>query len=342
MSLTQIIKDFLFMAFRRILKKKKNNKKVDPPDASPKKQVLVPEKNGSLLGSNSEIRISKSGNIIQRLYRDKAHGMATVGLWFPLFAGAWLVSGVVLKNLLLLSLCTTPLILIHLSAHLKEIREVPFRKELEILLVVLAVAVPLFIFNRYGNLLLPISSGLANLFYLYIKHRPPTTTTQSITQSLLCFMFPGLLAEIGVLSQMHTIENPDINKAYIGYSILGIIPGSVLAARELLLQYPIFQKARWTLSVQTMNKKGEPVSRPGSFTRLVVITMILGPAFPALQLPFNLIPDSFLLASLAFIYLPKIAQKIQDSPDNHPSQAIHLANLGLALGITMFIAALLT
>jgi len=292
--------------------------------------------------SNPNLKKLKSKGIIERLYQDRAKGVATLALWLPLFTACWIVSGIFLNNLLLLTLSVLPLLFFHLYFYLNESNEIPFNRELKIILIGFGILSPLLIYFHFNNALLSIICLLSNAIYFLIKNIETDSIKKVFLKSFLLFLILGLFAQIGILSQTSQSNNLNEFKFNLIYSVLGLIPGSLLAAREMLIHFELFKKNGWKLSTEALNKKGEKVYRPASFTRLIVITMILGPAFPALQLPFTLLPDAFLISSLAFIYIPKIAQKIQDSENNHYEQIINLAQLSLALGFLCLIAGLVS
>lgn len=344
------------MAFRR-LKNKNKRKKESIKSPLLHKQNKDTTTTSSHTGRSSEIEhisatatqtksINNDKSIRHKLYKNKAEGMAEVATWIPLFSACWLVSGIVLNNIPILSLCALPLIIINMIARSRDNRtdSIPFYKELEIFELIISLLCPLLLWHWYSLSELAVISLLANLAYYYLHNKKRESVPDALFRSLLRFIFPGLLAQAGILSQLEIVPHLETSKEqsiYLGYIILGIVPGSLLASRELLLHHHIFDKAGWKLQIEKTNSKGEKFIRPGAFTKLAVITMILGPAIPALQLPFRILPDTFLLASLSFLVLPKVAEKIQDSSKNYPFLCIHLANLATALGVLMFIAALL-
>jgi hypothetical protein len=323
------------MAFRR-LRSKKRKKTKDP--------VLTPERNGTTLNSTLRPSYQKSKGIKDNLYRNNAEGMSRVATWLPLFVGAWLVSGLLLTNLTLFSLLVIPMIALQILLHGKQERPIPFEKEFELALLIGVILFPLLLFHWYGNPYMALLSFLANVCSFYLAKYTRRNVLQSILRSILQSILPALLAQIGVMSQLPLAklsEQSNLMDIYFGYFVLGIVPGTILGARELLLAYPLFKAEGWTLQTKHLTKDQNEKTRPGSFTRLVVIILIIGPAIPSLLLPFSLFPETFLIASLSFLVLPKIAEKIQKNENEYNLLTIHLSNLSGAMGIAMLIAGLL-
>jgi uncharacterized membrane protein YjjP (DUF1212 family) len=337
------------MAFRRLRSKKtkKNLKSASRKSSISKKtniSTVSPGLNGTALDKNINPPYQKSKGIKDNLYRNNAEGMSRVATWIPLFVGAWLVSGLFLTNLTLFSLLVTPMIAVQILLHGKKDRSIPFEKEFEMALLTGMVLFPLLLLHWYGNPSITLLSFFANLLSFYLKKHESRNVPQSIIRSLLQSILPALLAQMGVMSQLSLeklSEQSGILEMYYGYFVLGIVPGTILGARELLLAYPVFKSEGWTLQTRYTTRENIEKTRPGSFTRLVVIILIIGPAIPSLLLPFSLFPETFLIASLSFLVLPKIAEKIQKEESEYDLLTIHLSNLSAAMGIAMLIAGLL-
>jgi hypothetical protein len=334
------------MAFRRLKsgrKRRKANKKF--PDQKNTDSQITPLANGTPLQNTQDTSHERARSLRERLYDDEGLGMSYVASWFPLFAGAWLVSGITLQNIEILSLCIFPLIFTHLASHAKTQYQIPFLREMRILVLVISILFPLIINNWYSHAALSVISGSANVAYFLTSYGNARSIPHSLALSLITFLFPGLLAQIGIMSQLTPGTQSEVTSFtsfYPGYSILGLVPGSILAARTLLLSRSLFLDAGWTLNTTKRDKKGNETVRPGSFARLVVLVMILGPAIPSVQLPFRLLPDSFLLASAALLLLPKTAEAIQSPNANYSQICILLANLAFGLGVLMFLAGIIS
>lgn len=354
------------MAFRRIIKKKKIKKErktsqVESYSSNGSSTHFRPEKNGSALShiKDSSNEMSKK-SLSYRLYSNKAEGLSRLVMWVPLFMGAWLVSGIILINISILTILILPLLFLTLVGKGSRATSIPFKKELDLVSLVFLLSCSLALYYWFSGAMIGVLLFVIGLMCFYLERTSSQTVMQAFSRAILISFVPALLSQAGVLSQLYGVS-PDLlagasskdYEFYFGYLILGFVPGTILGGRELLLSYPIFKKANWTIeypvssrfslrsSENKDNKDSNQLKRPGGFTRAVVVFLILGPAIPALTLPFQIFPETFLITSLAFFLIPKIAETIQNEPSKYPLLSIQLANLSALLAILMFVGALL-
>ena len=76
---------------------------------------------------------------------------------------------------------------------------------------------------------------------------------------------------------------------------------------------------------------------------MVIFFIIIGPAIPAMLLPFEILPNTFISSSLVFFIIPKIADRIQNTSGAEELKvtSIYLAMLAFGLEILVFLSALL-
>jgi hypothetical protein len=149
-------------------------------------------------------------------------------------------------------------------------------------------------------------------------------------------------SQMSILSQIPFIN---LSRIFLGYSLMGLIPGTVLASRCILLNADKFLADGWTIgSLKKSDRKGVEKDVPTNYTKLVMFLLIIGPAIPAILMPFNILPTAFLSSSALFFILPKLADKIQNAtePETLRLSSISVTLLALGLEITLFLATIVS
>ncbi|HMO16488.1 MAG TPA: hypothetical protein PKA63_01670 [Oligoflexia bacterium] len=342
------------MSFRKILKKRYKKKIPQNPTSGNNEFFDTSHSNNGshdLNYTNSPNTSSTPAysrkSLMQVLYGGHGYGLSRLSTWLPLFLGAWLVSGIVLNNISLLSLVILPLLLISTYGKLVREQNLPYQREMKLVIFAIIIITCLFINDWYNSFPIAVLALISSILLFVLEELKVTSTRSAVLRALSQSILPALLSQIGIMSQTST-ENKVL---YLGYLIIGFVPGTILGARELILSYEIFQKSGWTLAGKEFQPKQsgkiktedhEKVKfRPGGYTRLVLAFILTGPILPSLLLPFSILPETFLLSSLIFVIFPKLAETIQERPDSYSLVAIHLANIAAGLSVLMFIAGLL-
>ncbi len=313
---------------RRLLKKSKKTLKTIEKKASSQTEF----QNGTKISKNPELDLS----IKERLFSNYAEALERITLWLPLFLGAWLSSGFILEHLKELAIVSLPLLVQFLFRSRKAEIEIAMEKEVLIFTRVSPYISAVYLFSEMNRPDLSICLALASLFLegYFIARENKSFFLIIKALSPCCFM--AATAQMGILSQQ---KFTSLNEVFLGYSVLGFIPGTVLTARKFLLSADKFSVLGWALGSTAMGEK----TKPSAYTKLVVFFIVLGPAIPAMLLPFDILPKAFISSSLVFFIVPKIADIIQNTKDPQVLKvsSIHLTLLALGLEVVVFISALI-
>lgn len=270
---------------------------------------------------------------MRRLFHDYGAPLERLSLWLPLFLSVWLVNGIIIKELKLFALSTVPL----LAHYLFRSRSNPgifLEKELGVGFRLAPFIAALYFFSELGRPDLALTLALANIF-LDLYFLESRSSLFLIVKSLSAPLLMASLSLLGINSQL---KLSSITEIYLPYCLLGLIPGTLVSARLILLNADIFSSLGWALGSSDKNEK----SQPTNYSRLATFLLVIGPALPAMLLPFNYLPQSFLVSSFSFFIIPKIAEKIQTAsePETLKLTSINTLLLAVGLELTLFIATL--
>ena len=242
-----------------------------------------------------------------------AEGLANISLWFPFFAGSWIVSGILIQNLNLYSLVFVPMMLVFLFSKgnlftSKDKYRNSLYLQLAFVLVILSAG---FIHDQDKRLVIVISFLSFNfslLFGYYLESsRFVDKTSVVLIKAFLPIIQVVSLSYMGIFSQL----NRDFELADIPYSLISLIPGTIFFSRSILIDDGILKK-RGFLYERIKMKKGAERQYPGLISALINSGLVIGPAIPAMLLPFSILPQGFFVASLPLLYLAKLATSIQN------------------------------
>jgi hypothetical protein len=311
------------MAFKKFLKRKQNLTKKDSSEKT--------------LGDQE---ILANLNFRQKLFFNQGEALLNITLWLSFFASSWLVSGLISQNYEILTLVFFPLIFIFLytEKQLKEKNNITLNKN--ILFLTLSTIYSSYLFYRDQRYIIVILFFIASQLRLILPIINFRKNNQSIfsfiVSCLSSFVFFACLLLLGLFSQ----TKDDFILDDLKYLVLVLIPGTVFIAREIL-RYSNFLKMKgWTFE-SIKNKDEKILKRPGSISRLIIGLMIIGPAIPALLLPFNVIPQSLFAVSLCFLKVPKLAEEIQAEAGSFDERVINLTKFVFLTTFLNFLGAFL-
>lgn len=312
---------------RRLLKKSKKSTKEAHKESS---SAQCPQH------SSKEFQYpQESLSLKERLLSNYAEALERIVLWLPLFLGAWLSSGFVLEHLTELALVSIPILVHFLFRTRKAEVEIFMEREVQIVTRVLPYLSALYLYSETNRPDLGICLALSSLSLEGYFLARENSSFFLIIKALSACLFMSVSAQMGILSQQ---KYTSMNEVFWGYCLLGFIPGTILSARNLLLLVDKFTAFGWTLGSITKGEK----TRPSAYTKLVVFFIILGPAIPAMLLPFQILPKAFISSSLVFFIVPKLADLIQNTNDPQVLKAstVNVTILALGLEIIVFLSAL--
>lgn len=311
--------------------KKRRRKKKQKVQTVSKTQAAV---KGTRLRRTKKREHAKLG---QRLYDNEAAGLFRLVSYMPLFIGAWLVSGIVLQDVLPFVLATIPLGFAHYFDSLDDREDIPFAETLKLFMGVGAGMSVLALLGLTDHIYLAAYSGLAAAI-IVLEHKIPADGPLRIL--LLAFSVvirSTVLGIVGILTQIYASEP----KLILVHGVIGFVPGMVLAASLISRHAGVLQKAGWSRTRQRSNRKGESVEAPGRLTQAFALFLLIGPAVPVMLTPLGFFPLPFLLCALSFLVLPQLAQAFFKSsmPDNEIT--VSVINLAAALAAAVLAAAVL-
>lgn len=321
---------------RRLLKK-------DPKKLEHKKRgkdsKVIPIKSYSEDEETSKVNLKKP-SLKQRLFVNYAEAIERFAIWLPLFLGAWLSSGFVLTNVIELGLISLPLLFQYIFRTREKKEEIFLENQVLTFFRVIPYVSALYLYSELNRPDLSICLILSGLFLegYFIKVR---SAKSIILKAIFISLFMATTSQMSILSQ---IPFTNLSNIFLGYSLMGLIPGTVLASRCILLNSDKFLAHGWAIgSYKKSDRKGVEKDVPTNYTKLVMFLLIIGPAIPALLMPFNILPNAFLSSSALFFILPKLADKIQNAtePESLKLSSISVALLALGLEIALFLATLI-
>lgn len=279
--------------------------------------------------------------IKERLLANYGEALERFALWSPLFLGAWLSSGFVLTDVTALSLISLPLLFQFLFRTRTKVEEIFLETQVLTFLRILPFISALYLFSEKARPDLSICLILSGLFLEGYFYKSKIAWLSLFIKPITSCLFMASNSQMGIASQ---IPFKSLEETFFGYFIMGLIPGTVIAGRQFLLHAEEFSELGWQLgSVRKVAKDGSEKELPSRYTKLVMFSIIIGPAIPALLIPFNILPKAFLSSSLIFFVLPKLAEKIQNTKDPELLKitSISVTMLALGLQILLFLSTLI-
>ncbi len=277
-------------------------------------------------------------SIKERLFANYGEALERIVLLLPMFSGAWLSSGFVLGRIFELALVSIPLIVNFLFQGRNNKGELFLEKEISIFVRSLPYLSALYLYSEYQRPDLSICLILSGVFlegYLWENRK---SSLQIFVNAISIALFMAATSQMGVLSQQ---EFQGLSDIFIWYFLLGFIPGTVMTARKLLLYSDKLVSYGWRLGMKGVGEPDENgvflKQRPTAYTKFVLLFIILGPAMPALLLPFNILPKAFISASLIFFIVPKIAEQIQHTEDVMVLKELSLKLVVLTFGLEILV-----
>lgn len=296
---------------------KKDAEKIAEPASAEKKEGAKP-------------RVS----FFEMLYSEKADGLFRFVTFSPLFFGAWLAGGVLL-NLPFVAL-TLGVILAYYTQGFRKRDDIIFVKDLcNLFYLAQAGCVGAFYYLTDA----PIGSILFALMLCisFLETRLDLNKAFGVCCASFVIVFRmSVFALLGVLS-LFFIESGDI---VIEFGVLGLVPGSILAAAFIANNSSVLLDAGWKRSREVMHKKQGKILRPGRLTVMYSLFLVIGPAVPVSVAPLGIFPSSFLACTLAFLAVPKLADSFLRAKSDDALIAVHTANLAAVMSLVTFLAGL--
>lgn len=134
---------------------------------------------------------------------------------------------------------------------------------------------------------------------LAIRLARPAKPSAVIVLALLVTVAPCLLAVLGVFVQAPPLRAEGL--------LLGLVPGSMLAAGIVAQLATVFEKHGWRRAKVVTTKSGEQKSRPLGLARLYTAFLMSGFFVVFVLASLALIPRPFMLLVLAMFVAPKVA-----------------------------------
>lgn len=275
----------------------------------------------------------------KKLTFNYGEGLYNLSFWLPLFASSWLVHGFIVKKIDTFSYFFIPLVIFFILINSKQQNEISLAKKKQTIVFILIffILYTLYLQHSLEKLELTISFFIVVLCFIadwLLSPMQINSILKVVIKSILPLIIVSCFVIIGIFSQY---EERFSLKA-LSYLVLGIIPGLTLMSRTCLMHSKVLENKGWKYEQLVKTKKGE-IKRPGGISRLVIGTMILGPAIPSILMPFNVIPQSMFIVSLSFLMVPKLAQKIQSKQGSHEERVIYLTFFASIVSVLSFIGA---
>ncbi|MCB0358623.1 MAG: hypothetical protein KDD44_03280, partial [Bdellovibrionales bacterium] len=132
-----------------------------------------------------------------------------------------------------------------------------------------------------------------------------------------------------------------LGAVFLEISVLGVIPGTVIAGAELVRQAAIFEASGWRRTRATSDTE-DPV-RPGSLANTVSLLLFSGPTIGFLGSASAILPASFLVTGIGIYFAAKDAEAFTRSKTpNEPLAALITRHAAMLAAITVFAALLAT
>ena len=289
-------------------------------------------------GSGGLKPVSKKRSLMEVLYADEAEGLFRVVLFSPLFFGAWLVAGPVLEQILPFAAITAACIVaVYTQTVHRQKREIIFSRDFELLLF----AAQALLVLAFYSLTASAEAGVAAFFSLLLLNCYLHLEFASIFSVLLgCLAVIFSMSIFGMLGIVSQVKPGEI-VLVLEHGVLGLVPGSILAAVVVLRHLKVFESQGWLRSklVQT-KKKGEQL-RPLGISRVYSLLLFFGPILPVAVVPLGLLPAPFLACALAFYLVPKRADEFFRVTVEDAVLLVKTANLAAGMSLLTFFAAVL-
>lgn len=277
---------------------------VGPPPGS----RLVWSKKGS--GRTEERPVNGAGRELSRdsiaeLMPPSRRALATVVAISPLPIGAWVAGGLIVQNQLLFASILSILILCHYAKNVSSFADrIPFPESF-VQLIHLAIAILVLVFQSGANNL--AASGLLAGVALLTRLSDGLEMTGARPVLLNAAAIVARMSLLGMLGAYCQVD-----RLVLGTLVLGLVPGSVLAAASIAENAQALERTGWTRTFPHTDKEGETKNRPGGVTRAYSITLLLGPTLPVALAPFHFLPAPFVLSAFPLIRAPGLCQAFSE------------------------------
>ncbi len=337
---------------RRGVKKTRKSKRSSPgrsPAGSPhdRDELILPKPrkgkkpsmSASASGSGSGKKKSKEKpekkSLWQRLYADEAAGLFRVVRVSPLFFGSWAASGIVLDQLIPLILLTTAITFSFASSAVSEREDILFKREFVLLYYLLQLG---FVFAYFSLVNSPQATVLLALVMVLISFSELLAVSlprHVILRVLSLIVEMGVLATLGVFTQVFALQT----KISLQWSILGLIPGTVLAAAFVASNVAVLKKAGWDYSAKRMTRKGVERVVPRGISQLYSAVLIIGPACAVSLSPIGYLPLGFFAVAPSFYFIPKLAEAFLNQEVDSELMVVRTCNVAALVSFLTFIGA---
>lgn len=231
-------------------------------------------------------------------------------LFSPFFVGTFLASGFLLSRIDLFTIALTMLASGYycgrkfstINQDSIQNNSAPKHKGINLILAMLYVAQIILCFfcfyttqNVLGTFLLLCTSFLLAFSEALTITRP----FHLLLKMGLIILCASMLSVLGVFCQTIDIR--------LQISILGFTIGCILASYIVAKHTDIIINAGWKKSYLAKDKKGKEVIRPGSASRLYVLSLMLGPAITSMLASTGFIPQLYFLLAAVLLPTPKLA-----------------------------------
>ena len=295
----------------------------------------LPEKTSRAVSGGAKPK-KKKLSLRELLYADDAEGLFRLITFLPLFLGAWLASGLVLAEPITFLLITGAIILAHYEQHIRR-TDVIFVRDLRMMLY-LAQGGLLFLFFQQTDDYFTILLAAAALMLVQAYNYLPMATPASVLCGCLALVLEmALFPLLGMESQLYKLAYQPSWQ----HTIVGFLPGLILAAVIVVKHSDVFEKAGWPRTI-VRSKDGKGTLRPGALSAVFCLLLFAGPAIPLSVAPMAKVafPTPFLITALAYLLMPRIAQAFLEREWPDRLVALHCTNLAAVMSLATFFAAM--
>jgi hypothetical protein len=156
-----------------------------------------------------------------------------------------------------------------------------------------------------------------------------------IVSALFLIVEISMIAILGAYSQIGVVT-VDLIKI----SILGFVPGSVLAASLIIENNKILERHGWKRFEETVNKKAEKIKIPKLIAQWYSVLMVIGPIIAVSQVFFGLSNNALFGYLIIMVLAAKLNQEFLDERFKNNEMVIKTlrvaaisAGIGLPIGI---------
>ena len=309
----------------------KSKKKRKKKDKKQKTDNVIGE------GDLSSHPVLEKKTLRERLYENNSEGLLSVVTLLPLFFGAWLAGGIVLKEIFSFILATAVIIIAHSRNKLRSDQaKGAYFGWVQIMMYGAVLLLTLVFAAHTQSFSLSAILVLSTILMVVLVELPQDRSTYILLKANCTWILMSLLGLLGLSTQLFNLGSGLV----WDYLVFGLVPGTVAGAAVLLRGLDVFVAEGWRRGRTVETKKGEEKLRPEGLAQWYSLLLIAGPAVPLLAFPFGIFPKPFIACALAFYSIPKLAQDFLEENQTNSALVLRTTNLAAMLTLLMYLIGL--